>query len=99
MVAHLVPYRLGERYGPFRLALHSASRPQGPGVGPGAIPGIARPRWLRGILLLPCARPARFGGGRQNLPDRNRAIDRPLSALFRGARAFRDRALRHEREG
>src|ERR1700730_15675369 len=85
------------RHGPLRVPLHLAPRYEGPGVDPGAVSRGARARRLRGPLLLSDARPARARRRRQRVAQGNRDADRTLSALFGGARAVFDGALRHER--
>src|SRR3954452_19446637 len=44
------------RYGPLRVQLHFADRREGAGIDPGALPGRAGARRLRGALLLSGAR-------------------------------------------
>src|SRR5262249_57707476 len=62
------------RHGPVRVALHVASRRQGPGVDSGTVSRRARTRWVRRHLLLSGAWPAsarrwwsRASGGDRNL--------------------------------
>src|ERR1700742_2814238 len=108
MVAHIIPYA-GEaidpawrgrsgglskgRNGPLCFPLHAASRREGPGVDPRAIPCRARARWVRRALLLSGARPAGARRRRQCAAEGDRDADRALLALFGGARAVFDNAL------
>ena len=70
------------RHGPFPVALHAASRRQGTGLDPGAVPRGAGARWLRGRVLLSrprsagarCRRQCAAGGDR----DADRALSRPI---------------------
>src|SRR5262249_53307785 len=80
-------------HGPLRVQLHLATRCQGAGLDPGALPRGARARRLRGPLLLSNTRPARARCGRQRVAQGNRDSDRTLSALFGGARAVFSGAL------
>src|SRR5216684_6643782 len=75
------------RYGPVRVPLHAASRRQGAGVDPGAVPRRARPRWIRRPLLLSDPRSSGGRCRRQRLAQGNRDAGGELLALLGGARA------------
>src|SRR5262249_26986051 len=85
------------RHGPVRVALHVASRRQGPGVDSGTVSRRARTRWVRRHLLLSGAWPAgaRCWWSRASGGDRN--LDHALCTFLGRTRAARRRALWHER--
>ena len=56
---HGRPWVSKGRHGPFRVALHAASRRQGTGLDPGPVSGGADARWLRRAVLLSDASIAR----------------------------------------
>jgi hypothetical protein len=111
MIAHNFPYAAAVmepdchgrswvnkgRHGPFCVALHAASRRQGAGVDPGAVPGGTGARWLRRPVLLSDARSAGAGCRRQRPAGGNRGADCTLFALFGGARAVLGGALFDQR--
>src|SRR6266545_598680 len=85
-------------HGPVRVQFHAAPRCQGPGVDSGGLSERARAGRVRRSLRLSHARPAGAGRGRECAARRNRAIDRPLSALLGRAGGLLGGALRHERD-
>src|SRR5262245_1175807 len=85
------------RHGPVRVALHVASRRQGPGVDSGSVSRRARTRWVRGHLLLSGAWPASARCWWSRASGGDRELDRALCTIFGRTRAACRRALRHER--
>ena len=85
-------------HGPLRVELHIAARLQGARVDPWSVSLGARPRRLRGSLLLSGAGSAGDRRRRECADGGDRGVDRALSALFGRARAVRACALRHERD-
>src|SRR5262249_18164599 len=85
------------RHGPVRVALHVASRRQGPGVDPGAVSRRAGPRWVRGHLLLSGAWPASARCWWSCASGGDRELDRALCTIFGRTRAACGCTLWHER--
>ena len=83
---------------PLRVEFREPPRRQGARVDPGAVPGRARPRRLRGALRPSGARRAGARRRRQHADGGDRGFPPGLLALFGGARPARDGALRHERD-
>src|SRR5215211_6101020 len=83
---------------PLRVEFREPPRRQGARVDPGAVPGRARPRRLRGSLRPSGARRACARRRRQHADGGDRGFPPRLLALFGGARPARDGALRHERD-
>src|SRR5512139_45196 len=85
-------------HGPLRGEFHVAARLQGACLDPRCISLSARPRWLRGSLLLSGTGSARDRCWRQRVDGGDRSLDRSLRAVFGRARAVRLGAVRDQRD-
>src|SRR5581483_9642696 len=88
----------GSGYGPLRGEFHAAARLQGARVDPRCVSRSARPRRLRGSLLLSGAGPSCDRCRGQRVNGRDRGPDRAFRGVFGRARAVGPGALRDERD-
>src|SRR5689334_6538353 len=84
-------------YGPLRVEHRPAARRQGARLDPGIVSVRARPRWIRGGLLLSGARSAGDRCGRPSIARRDRGAGESLAALLGRAGGAFGGALRPER--
>src|ERR1700741_2830061 len=85
-------------YEPLRDELHAAARLQGAGFDPWFVSLRARPRWLRGSLLLSGLGSTRDRRRWKCVDGGNRGADRTLRPVFGTARAVGVGAVRDERD-